>query len=284
MKIAIAGAFGHLGYDILQKAIEKGYEVVALARKEKDNPYKGKYTFKQIDVTKKETLEGVLENVDVLISTVGLVTKSATLTNYDVDYQGNVNLLDEAIKEKVKRFIYVSVIHAETAPDVPMLDSKYKFEEKLRTSNISYSIVRPTGYFYDIAHVFMPMIEKGKVTLLGKKDYPVNVIDTPDLAAFIIERVEEIDDSMYEIGGKETYTYKEMAQLFFKAANKKVKIKRVPIFIFNLIIKSAKKKKDGTEALVRFSKWTLTNSMEGETKYGEKSFKEYVSSLYKKGE
>ncbi len=284
MKVAIAGAFGHLGYDVLKQAINKGYEVVALDIKEKDVEEKGKYVFYPIDATKKETMNGVLDGVDVIISTVGLVSKSAKVTNYDVDLNGNLNLLEEAKKAGVKKFIYVSVIHAETAPDVPMLDSKYKFEEELKKSGLSYSIVRPTGYFYDIAHVFMPMIEKGKVTLLGKKNYPVNVIDTSDLADFIINHVETSENSFDEIGGKETYNYEEIARMFFAASNKKVKISRAPVFLFDLIIKKAKKKNDGSEAIIRFSKWTLTHAMEGSVKYGEKSFKEYINSLYKKGE
>ncbi len=284
MKVAIAGAFGHLGYDVLKAAISKGYEVVALDIREKDVEEKGKYVFYPIDVTKKETLEHVLAGVDVLISTVGLVSKSAKFTNYDVDYQGNLNLLEEAKKEGVKKFIYVSVIHAETAKDVPMLDSKYQFEEKLKASGLSYSIVRPTGYFYDIAHVFMPMIEKEKVTLLGKKNYPVNVIDTSDLADFIINHVETMENSFDEIGGKETYNYEEIAKMFFSCAKKKCKISRAPVFLFDLIIKKAKKKNDGSEAIIRFSKWTLTHAMEGSVKYGEKSFKEYIQSLYQKGE
>ncbi len=284
MKVAIAGAFGHLGYDILKQSIEKKYETVALDIREKEVPEKGNYLFHAIDATKKETLQGTLEGVDVLISTVGLVSKSATVTNYDVDYQGNMNLLEEAKKSGVKKFIYVSVIHAETAPDVPMLDSKFKFEEELKKSGLLYSIVRPTGYFYDIAHVFMPMIEKGKVTLLGKKNYPVNVIETSDLASFIIDHVETKENCFDEIGGKETYNYEEIAKMFFAAANKKAKISRAPVFLFDLIIKKAKKKNDGSEAIIRFSKWTLTHAMEGNVKYGEKSFKEYISSLYKKGE
>lgn len=284
MKVAIAGAFGHLGYDVLKKAINKNYEVVALDLNEKDVPEKGKYVFHKIDVTNKESLKGTLEGVDVIVSTVGLVSKSAKLTNYDIDLNGNLNLLEEAKACGVKKFVYVSVIHAETAPDVPMLDAKAKFEEKLKESGLGYSIVRPTGYFYDIAHVFMPMIEKGKVTLLGHKDYPVNVIDTPDLASFIIEKVGEEGNSFDEIGGKEVYTYKEIATMFFNAAGKKVKISKAPVFLFDLIIKKASKKNDGSEAIIRFSKWTLTHAMEGSTKYGENSFKEYINSLYKKGE
>lgn len=283
MKIAIAGAFGHLGYDVLKGALNRNDEVVALDLREKEDcPEKGKYTFHSIDVTKPETLNGTLDGCDVVVSTVGLVKKSANLTNYDIDLKGNLNLLAEAKKAGVKKFVYVSVIHAETAPDVPMLDSKHQFEEELKKSGIGYAIVRPTGYFYDIAHVFMPMIEKGKVSLLGRKNYPVNVIDTSDLASFILEKTLEDKNTFDEIGGKETYNYEEIAKMFFAAAGKKVKISRAPVFLFDLIIKKAAKKKDGSEAIIRFSKWTLTHSMEGSVKYGDKSFKEYIAGLYKK--
>ena len=51
MKIVLAGAFGHLGTDILRSLIREGYEVVALDLKEKDIPeLKGKYTFHSIDI------------------------------------------------------------------------------------------------------------------------------------------------------------------------------------------------------------------------------------------
>lgn len=285
MKIAIAGAFGHLGSDILKQAIEKNYEVVALDLKEREIPQcKGKYEFHAIDVTNPATLKGTLNGVDVVISTVGLVSKSAKLTNYDIDLKGNCNLLDEAKNCGVRKFIYVSVIHADSDKTVPMLDAKHLFEEKLKESSLSYSIIRPTGYFYDIAHVFLPMIEKGKVNLLGRKDHLVNVIDTSDLASFILQKVSEEKNEMIEIGGKEVYNYEQIANLFAAASNKKIKISRAPVFLFDLIIRKAHKKNDGSEALIRFSKWTLTNDMLGEVKYGEKSFKDYVNSLYQKGE
>lgn len=285
MKVALAGAFGHLGYDILKKLLAENYEVNALDLKEpEDYPEKGRVDFHAIDVTKKETLQDTMVGCDVLITTVGLVKKSAALTNFDIDLNGNLNLVEEAKKSGCKKVVYVSVIHADTAPDVPMLEAKHQFEEKLKESGLAYTIVRPTGYFYDIAHIFMPMVEKGKVTLLGRKDYPVNVIDTPDLAAFIVEKIPEQENNTYSVGGKEIYTYKEIGKMFFDAAGKKTKISRAPVFLFNMLIKAGAKKKDGSEAIIRFSKWTLTHEMVGDVKYGDASFKEYVASLYKKGD
>ncbi len=282
MKVVLAGAFGNLGRDILRQLIAAGNEVVALDMVEKDIPgIKGQYEFRSIDVTKKETLAGTCDGADTVITTVGLVRASATLTNYDIDLNGNLNLLEEAKRAGVKKFVYVSVIKCDTDPSVPMLEAKHQFEEKLKASGINYVIVRPTGYFYDIAKVFMPMIEKGKVTLLGRKDYPCNVIDTKDLADFILVHLNE-QNKTYNVGGQETYTYKEIADMFFAAAGKKTKISRAPIFLFDMIIKKAEKKNNGKASIIRFSKWTLTHDLVGSDKWGKLSFKDYIHNIYKK--
>ena len=281
MKVVLAGAFGKLGTDILIELCKQGHEVVALdlITKELEGHT---YTAKKIDVTKPETLAGTMEGAETVISTVGLTGTSATITNYDIDLKGNINLLTEAKKAGVKNFVYISVIKAESAPDVPMLHAKYLFEEELKKSGLNYVIHRPTGYFYDIAKVFMPMIEKGEVTLLGKKAVSANVIDTPDFAEFIVAHMTD-EKKMYNIGGKETYTYEELANLFFKAAGKEPVIKRAPEFLFSVLAFVNKLKKNGKEAILKFSKWTLTNDLVGDTVVGEASFKEYIESRYNEG-
>lgn len=281
MKVVLAGAFGKLGTDILIELCKQGHEVVALDLVTKElEGYT--YTAKKIDVTKPETLAGTMDGAETVISTVGLTGTSATITNYDIDLNGNINLLAEAKKAGVKNFVYISVIKAESAPDVPMLHAKYLFEEELKKSGLNYVIHRPTGYFYDIAKVFMPMIEKGEVTLLGKKAVSANVIDTPDFAEFIVAHMTD-EKKMYNIGGKETYTYEELANLFFKAAGKEPVIKRAPEFLFSVLAFVNKLKKNGKEAILKFSKWTLTNDLVGDTVVGEASFKEYIESRYNEG-
>ena len=39
--------------------------------------------------------------------------------------------------------------------------------------------------------------------------------------------------------------------------------------------------KNGKEAIIRFSKWTLTEEMVGDTVYGDMSFKEYIKESFK---
>lgn len=284
MKIVLAGAYGKLGLDIFKELLNQGHYVIAADLIEKDIKEldKSKYEFKKIDVTNKQSLNGLCDGADVVISTVGLTTSSAKLSNYDIDYQGNLNILEEAKKANVKNFAYVSVIRANEAEDVPMVHAKYLFEEKLKDSKISYVIYRPTGYFYDIVKVFRPMIENGKVTLLGKKDVSANVIDTIDLAKFIVQTMQD-NNKTYDIGGKETYTYREIANMCFKAAGKEGVIKTAPAWLFSMLASLPKNKKNGKWAVIKFSKFTLTHDMVGSTKFGDNSFKKYIDDSFKKG-
>ena len=281
MKVVLAGAYGNLGSDIFRALLKAGHEVVAADMIERDLGLTGNFTFKKLDVTNPEALKGLCDGADAVITTVGLTKTSATLDNYQIDYQGNVNLLNEAKRAGVKKFVYISVLKADKAPKVPMLHAKYLMEEELKKSGMDYIIYRPTGYFYDIVKVFKPMIEKGEVTLLGKTPVSANVIDTPDFAEYIVEHLGDQNVTV-SIGGKETWTYEEIARMCFDAAGKEPVIKRAPPFLFDVLAFVNKLKKNGKEAILRFSKWTLTEPMVGDVHAGAHSFKQYIEDSFKK--
>ena len=281
MKVVLAGAYGNLGADIFRTLINEGHEVVALDMAQREIGVDKNFTFKKVDVTNPETLKGTCDGADVVITTVGLTKGSATISNYDIDYKGNLNLLKEAKRAGVKNFTYISVIKADKAPDVPMVHAKYLFEEELKKSGLTYVIHRPTGYFYDIVKVFKPMIEKGEVTLLGKEAVHANVISTQEFGEFIVKHMLD-DNKVYNVGGKETYSYEEIANMCFEAAGKTPVVKRAPVWLFDVLAFVNKLKKNGKEAIIRFSKFTLTQDMVGDTVYGDMSFKEYIKESFNK--
>ena len=283
MKVVLAGACGKLGSEILKSLLKAGYEVVAADMVEAfpEGTDTDAFTFQKLDVTSPEALKGLCDGADAVITTVGLTKTSATTTNYEIDYQGNLNLLNEAKAAGVPRFIYISVIKADKAPDVPMVHAKYLMEEELKKSGLQYVIHRPTGYFYDIVKVFRPMIEKGEVTLLGKEPVHANVVHTPDFADFIVAHIDD-KNVTYNVGGKETWSYEEIARMCFDAAGKEPVIKRAPAFLFDILANLPKNAKNGKKAILRFSKWTLTEEMVGDTCVGDSSFKEYIYESFQK--
>ena len=145
---------------------------------------------------------------------------------------------------------------------------------------MEYVIYRPTGYFYDIVKVFRPYVEKGEMQLLkGYHDIKANVVDCPDFAKFIVEHMNDTN-AIYEVGGKETYTYEEMAKMCFRAAGKPTVIKDSPIWMFGLLANLPMIKKQGKHDIILFSKWTLSHDLVGKDETGDASFAEYVKEAF----
>lgn len=285
MKVVLAGAFGKLGSAILSDLIAQGHEVVAAGRTERPVAgTEGKYTFVHIDATDSSTLKGLCDGADIVITTLGLTKASTDFTSYDIDYGFNVALYEEAKKAGVKKFNYISVIACDLpeAKKVPMLDAKHMVEEELKKGEMDYVIYRPTGYFYDIVKVFRPYVEKGEMQLLkGFGGVKANVVDCPDFASFIVEHMNDTN-KVYNVGGKETYTYEEMAKMCFDAAGKPTVIKYAPKWLFGMLANLPKIKKEGKHDIILFSKWTLSHDLVGDTKTGDASFAEYLKSYFGK--
>lgn len=279
MKVVLAGAFGKLGSDILRALVAAGHEVTAadMVIRELEGLSPDAYTTRQIDVTDVENLKGLCDGAEVVITTVGLTGASTKVNNYDIDYQGNLNLINEAKAAGVEHFVYISVINADKGDGIPMVNSKFMLEEELKKSGLTYVIHRPTGYFYDIAHVFWPMILKKEVQLLKGEPKKANVIDTMDFAKFIVETMTE-ENTMYNVGGTETYTYQEIAQMFWDAAGYEgnVQIKYAPAWMFSVLAHLPKIKKEGKQDIMKFSKFTLSNDCYGDHEIPGLSFKEYI--------
>lgn len=287
MKVVLAGAFGNLGAEILKVLCASGHEVIAADLKARDvEGTEGKFSFVSIDATNPETLKGLCDGADIVITTMGLTGASTRFTAYDIDYQGNMNLYEEAKRAGVRKFNYISVISCDEkgAEEVPMLHAKYMVEQELKKGELDYVIFRPTGYFYDIAKVFKPYVEKGEMQLLkGYGEVKANVVDCPDFAQYIVEHMEDTNVT-YNVGGKETYTYNEMAKMCFDAAGKPTKIKWAPIWLFGVLANLPKIKKAGKHDIILFSKWTLSHDLVGTDITGEHSFAEYIKNYFgKKG-
>jgi uncharacterized protein YbjT (DUF2867 family) len=85
----------------------------------------------------------------------------------DVDYQANMNLLQDARKSGVNKFIYVSVLNGANLRHLKICDAKERFVEGLKASGMDYGIIRPNGIFSDMAD-FLEMARKGRIYLFGK--------------------------------------------------------------------------------------------------------------------
>ena len=237
-KIIIAGATGYLGSHLVKELDHRNIPFQAIARNEKSLREQGLRPEQIItaEVTKPPTLDGKLNDADVLVSTVGITRQKDGLTYMEVDYQANMNLLEAAKRAGVKKFIYVSVINGEKMRHLKIMEAKEMFVDKLKSSGLQYLIVRPNGFFSDMKD-FLDMARKGKVYLFGNGEYKLNPIHGTDLAAAIIDSVDSSQQELI-VGGPDILTQNEIAEMALKSWMRPLNLVHIPDWIRKLVISS----------------------------------------------
>ncbi len=239
-KIIVAGATGYLGSHLVKELQSQQVPFQAIGRSKKRLQALGLASHQIIlaQVTNQTTLQGQLQGAQVVISTVGITRQKDGLTYMDVDYQANMNLLNEAKKAGVKKFIYVSVLNGEKMRHLKIMEAKEKFVDALKHSGLQYLIVRPNGFFSDMKD-FLDMAQKGKVYLFGHGNYKLNPIHGADLAKAIIEAIDANQPELI-VGGPDILTQNEIARMALKVWQRPVKIIHLPEWVRKMIVRCLK--------------------------------------------
>ena len=229
-KVLLAGATGYLGRYITQELLSRNLETKIIVR----DKHKVKFDAPNLEiieaeVTKPETLDNLFNGVDVVISTVGITRQKDGLTYMDVDYQVNKNLIDEAKKSGVQKFIYISVLNGEKLRQLKICEAKEKLGDYLKSSGLDYSIIRPNGFFSDMGD-FLKMAKGGKVYLFGDGKLKLNPIHGEDLAKVVVDTINQ-DAKEINIGGPDMLSQNDIAELALKAYSKPIKIIHLPDWI-----------------------------------------------------
>lgn len=228
-RILVAGATGYLGSHIVNELLKQEADFKALARS-RSKLVKMGLVDRQIEIaqiTDASTLKGCCNDIDVVISCVGITRQKDGLSFMDVDFQANLNLLEEAEKSGVKKFIYISAFNAPKYRRVRLLNAKERFSERLLASiTLKPCVIRPNGYYSDLEE-FYTMAKSGRAYVFGQGDVKLNPIHGEDLAQFCIDALEK-DECEYDIGGPDVLSVNEIAELAFRAQDKTPKITFLP--------------------------------------------------------
>jgi len=235
-KVLVAGATGYLGKYVAHEFKKKEYWMRALSRNSASLENLNEYVDDKFigEVTNPSSLKGICKGVDIVFTSIGITKQKDNLTYMDVDYQGNMNLLEEAKKEGVSKFIYVSVFNAKKMKNLKGIKAKLKFEEKLKKSGLDYSIIYPNGFFSDMME-YMEMAKKGKGMVIGTGENKINPIHGADLAEICVNAAEG-DETEIKVGGPEVLTHREIFKIASDVLNKKVKISGFPIWMRNIML------------------------------------------------
>lgn len=258
-RILVAGATGYLGNFVAREFKSQGYFVRALARspqKLRDiDPRPDEIV--QGEVTHPETLEHACDGIDAVFSSIGITRQKDKLTFQDVDYQGNKNLLEVALRAKVDKFIYVSVLNGPHLRYLDIVRAHEDFVDELKASGMDHTVVRPTGYFSDMEE-FFKMAKKGRVWLVGRGHYRMNPIHGSDLARACVAALETRRQEI-NVGGPEVMTYREIAGLAFKSIGHTAQVSSIPVWLANTATAAVKLFNRHQGGLLAFFTTAMTN-------------------------
>src|SRR5690554_3546011 len=251
-KVLVAGATGYLGRKLVAELKQRNYWVRVLIRREEQREmFENVDDFFVGEITNQNTLSHICDDIDWVFSTVGITRQKDGLTYMDVDYQGNYNLLQEALKSKVAKFQYVSAINGDKLRHLKIFAAKERFVDELKQSGIDYCIIRPNGFFSDMKD-FLEMAKRGRVYLFGDGQYKLNPIAGDDLAKVCVDKMEN-GNSEETVGGQEILSQTDIAHIALASLNKPVKITYL------------------SDWVRRFSIWTLRTFTSSKT-YGPYEF------------
>lgn len=235
-KVLIAGSTGYLGEHVIKEFKKQGYWIRALARSTSKLEKLSEFIDEIIkcEVTDKNSLGDVCNGIDIVFSSIGITKQKDKLTYMDVDYQGNKNLLEQAIKENVSKFIYISVYNAEKLKKLKGVQAKIKFTDELKKSGLNYLVIYPNGFFSDMLE-YLRMAQKGRGYIFGSGEYKINPIHGADLAELCVAAVTR-EDKEINAGGPDILTHKEILTIAFECLSKTVKISSIPILLKNLLL------------------------------------------------
>ena len=245
-RVLVAGATGYLGKFSVQAFKERGYSVRVLTRSKERLSEPGPFTAPALaqddmdevfvgEITKPETLTGLMDGIDLVFSSVGISRQRDMLTFDQVDYQCNQNLIDLAVAAGVKRFVYVSMQGAENIMQLAITQAHEKVVDALKASGMEYRVVRPCGYFSDMG-VLLDMAKKGRAYLVGPGDNKMSPIHGRDLAHVCVDTAEG-DALEVEAGGPDTMTQREAVEMAFDVVGKPPKVTVIPMWLARGLVK-----------------------------------------------
>ena len=232
MKLLVVGATGTLGRQVARYAIDQGYHVSCLVRSLRKAAFLKEWGAELIegDICEPATLPQALEGIEAVID-VATARATDSKSIKEVDWDGKVNLIQAVSTAGIKRYIFFSILDAQSYPNVPLMEIKYCTEKFLAETDLDYTILKPCGFMQGLVSQYaIPILENQGVWMTGQST-PTAYMDTLDIAKFAIRALEvpETIRKSFPVVGERAWSAEEIITLFERLSGQDARISRAPI-------------------------------------------------------
>jgi uncharacterized protein YbjT (DUF2867 family) len=219
--ILVTGASGTVGRAVLNEVARSGAPRKAMYRSANEAAKAPRGTQTVIaDFAKKETLAAALRDVDSVYLVCSPIPELVQLES---------NMIEACVAAGVKHIVQNSALGAgDYAKSFPSWHRKV--EDKLKSTGISLTILRPNSFHQNVVTYFAPSIRAQGVFYSSMGNARTSYLDVRDIAAVAAKALAggEHRGKTYELNGPEALTYAELAEKISKHAGRTVQYVDIP--------------------------------------------------------
>jgi len=220
--ILVTGASGNVGKAVLNEVARSGAKHKAMYRSANEAANAPAGTQPIIaDFAKKETLAPALRDVDAVYLVCSPIPDLVQL---------ETNMIDACVIAGVKHIVLNSALGAgDYSKSYPSWHRKV--EDKLKSTGISFTILRPNSFHQNVVAFFAPSIRAQGVFYGSMRNARVSFLDVRDIAVVAAKALAASEHSgkTYELNGPEALTYAELAEKISKHAARAVQYVDIPV-------------------------------------------------------
>jgi uncharacterized protein YbjT (DUF2867 family) len=216
MKIAVMGANGNLGRAVVERAVARGHDTVAVTRGAPKRAFL-KAVLRSADVVSGEGLADAVAGAEVVVNAVNAERGARELL---VD--GTRRLLEAAENAGVRHYVAISIVGIE---QVPIKYYAVKVEEEGIVSSLDgkkgmrWSLLRATQFHNLVDMMFTRSSRFG--VLLAPPGAKLQPIDVREVAAALVEAAEAGPQGrLPDLGGPEVLLVRELGRQWLEATKK----------------------------------------------------------------
>lgn len=236
MKVLLTGATGYIGKRLLPVLVEMGHFVICAVRDKNrfhpEDSVKEHIEVIEVDLTRKETLNNIPEDIDVAYY---LVHSMSSSRNYDeLEKNSAINFRERLNSTRAKQVIYLSgIVNSQTLSK--HLNSRKNVETELSYGQYALTTIRAgiiIGAGSASFEIIRDLVEKLPVMIAPKwlktRCQPIGISDIIQILTGILHNEKTFNQS-FDAGGNEILTYKEMLMEFAAVRGLKRYIYTVPV-------------------------------------------------------